>query len=331
MEHFVRTVMAPVDAKEDEIIPEEKQKKDSEEVKISEDLNPSNGCVSAVDQRAALWALGQIGSSGTGFKLLSTFDSKIVKYISDMALTCPTLSLKGTCFYIMGLLSRNELGRESLRKLGWRTSPNVDVGIVIPKDTTKFFTVDYNSYKGSWPHDPENTFGLEHVPLKNASLPQTTLKKDYSNADSVILGHLSNLCNSVTIKPSLNELRRLRKEPRARRFFKSTEMLYKVFKMVSTYDFQLDARRCIFNDLFNISNVKKEDLKIFDKPLNVDDSKLKRPQLYHRQTSSQSSRRSKLTPKKLTTTKSIPEKKAIRPKMRLVGFANDNAADHDDT
>jgi rapamycin-insensitive companion of mTOR len=64
---------------------------------------------SSIQKRAALWALGQVGSSALGFNLLASSD--IVEHISGQAKRCHTLSMRGTCFYILGLLSRTELAR----------------------------------------------------------------------------------------------------------------------------------------------------------------------------------------------------------------------------
>lgn len=71
---------------------------------------------SSIQKRAALWALGQIGSSPLGFNLLMETD--IVEYVSDQAKNCHTLSMRGTCFYILGLLSRSEKARHRLANLG---------------------------------------------------------------------------------------------------------------------------------------------------------------------------------------------------------------------
>jgi len=221
---------------------------------------------SALKIRTALWAVGQIGSSETGFRLLQEQKEDVIGMISDMALECPTLSMRGTCFYIMGLLSRTPSARTMLSRLGWRFSPNIDVGIVIPMDTRRFLSVKECGYHGSWAQDPANNFGLEYIPIKNAPLPQTTLKPDYSNCKQVILGHISNLCNNVTIKPSLSALRALRKDKKAKSYFTSAEMLYYTFRIVTSYNFQLEARRCLFDEVFNEVVVTKETLRVFDTP-----------------------------------------------------------------
>jgi len=229
--------------------------------------NESSSSVSPIQRRTALWAIGQIGSSPTGFKLLMEHESEIVKVISDMAMQCTTLSMRGTCFYIMGLLSRTQSARSVLYDMGWRFSPNQDVGIVIPKDTHSFLHVPKCEYKGSWPMNHHKDFGLSYVPIKNAPLPETTLRTDYSNCKQVILGYVSNLCNNVTIKASLNMLRILKKDKKARPLFSSSEVFFEVFKMIASYNFQLEARRCIFDELFNDVEATKTSLRVFDKPL----------------------------------------------------------------
>ena len=228
---------------------------------------PRPPTVGALQMRTALWAIGQIGSSETGFKLLKQHKFPVVNHISNMALNCRTLSMRGTCFYIMGLLSRTPSAREQLYDLGWRFSPNPDVGIVIPTDTRRFLGVRPGTFHGSWPQNSENKFGLEHVPVKNAPRPQTTYKPGGQNIPAVILGHISNLCNNVTIKASLHVLRSLRKDKSARHCFTSAKLFFEVFRMITAYNFQLEARRFVFDELFDEVKISEDTLRAFDQPL----------------------------------------------------------------
>mmetsp|Transcript_34075 Transcript_34075/g.82532 ORF Transcript_34075/g.82532 Transcript_34075/m.82532 type:complete len:242 (+) Transcript_34075:1750-2475(+) len=235
-----------------------------------------------------------------------------------MAMTCPTLSMRGTCFYIMGLLSRTPSARAMLYDLGWRFSPNVDVGIVIPKDTQRFLSVKPCRFEGSWALNKRNRFGLEYVPIKNAPLPQTSLKSDYSNCKEVILGHMANLCNNVTIKPSLNALRVLKKDQRTRSYFTSTEMLLHAFRLINSYNFQLEARRCIFDELFNEVEFSKETLKVFDEPLSKP-TVIRASGPIGKALSRKGSHKEKET-STIKNSKKSTSTVATKPKHRVVGF-----------
>ena len=60
-------------------------------------------------KRASLWALGHIGSTEAGFNLIQEAD--LLKEIILMAEGSETLSLRGTCIYILGLICNSPSGR----------------------------------------------------------------------------------------------------------------------------------------------------------------------------------------------------------------------------
>ncbi|XP_041667184.1 rapamycin-insensitive companion of mTOR-like isoform X2 [Cheilinus undulatus] len=67
--------------------------------------------------KAALWALGHIGSSTWGLNLLQ--DEGVIPDLVDLAHSCEVLSIRGTCLYILGLLSRTRRGCDLLKQQGW--------------------------------------------------------------------------------------------------------------------------------------------------------------------------------------------------------------------
>ncbi|KAM6975890.1 rapamycin-insensitive companion of mTOR-like [Tautogolabrus adspersus] len=67
--------------------------------------------------KAALWALGHIGSSSWGLNLLQ--EEGVIPDIVDLAHSCEVLSIRGTCLYVLGLLSRTRQGCDSLKQQGW--------------------------------------------------------------------------------------------------------------------------------------------------------------------------------------------------------------------
>jgi len=232
----------------------------------------------SIEKRAALWAVGQIGSSVYGWELLSETD--IVAYISEQAKTCQTLSMRGTCFYILGLLSRIDKGRDALSKLGWSFSPNASVAVVIPADVPAFLHIPVTPFAGSWAVDKQNNFGVKEVPCKpaegtappkpgpgeekkaDAKKPKTGDKMELLAEE--ILGHLSNLCNHVTQKNSLTDLRALHEEHRD--VFRSPSLFFETFKMLTSYTYRLPARRFILFDLFNHITFDASTMSMFDQP-----------------------------------------------------------------
>uniref|UniRef100_A0A673I8A9 Rapamycin-insensitive companion of mTOR-like n=1 Tax=Sinocyclocheilus rhinocerous TaxID=307959 RepID=A0A673I8A9_9TELE len=67
--------------------------------------------------KAALWALGNIGSSNWGLNLLQ--EENVISDIIVLAQHCEVLSIRGTCVYVLGVISRTRQGSDVLKALGW--------------------------------------------------------------------------------------------------------------------------------------------------------------------------------------------------------------------
>ncbi|KAM3599348.1 uncharacterized protein V6R79_004163 [Siganus canaliculatus] len=67
--------------------------------------------------KAALWALGHIGSSTWGLNLL--LEEGVIADIVDMAHNCEVLSIRGACLYVLGLISKTRQGCDTLKQQGW--------------------------------------------------------------------------------------------------------------------------------------------------------------------------------------------------------------------
>lgn len=63
-------------------------------------------------RRAALWAIGHIGSSENGIKLI--LEQELVQPLIKVAENSEYLSLRGTCIYIIGMLSNTTIGRQAI-------------------------------------------------------------------------------------------------------------------------------------------------------------------------------------------------------------------------
>uniref|UniRef100_G3PDI0 RPTOR independent companion of MTOR, complex 2 a n=1 Tax=Gasterosteus aculeatus TaxID=69293 RepID=G3PDI0_GASAC len=67
--------------------------------------------------KSALWALGNIGSSNWGLNLLQ--EENVVPDILALAQHCDVLSVRGTCVYVLGVISKTRQGCEVLKQYGW--------------------------------------------------------------------------------------------------------------------------------------------------------------------------------------------------------------------
>ncbi|XP_056274171.1 rapamycin-insensitive companion of mTOR-like isoform X2 [Pseudoliparis swirei] len=67
--------------------------------------------------KAALWALGNIGSSNWGLNLLQ--EENVIPDILTLAQHCDVLSVRGTCLYVLGVISKTRQGCQVLKQFGW--------------------------------------------------------------------------------------------------------------------------------------------------------------------------------------------------------------------
>ena len=135
----------------------------AEFLKTLEDSN-----VDAIKKRSALWALGHIGGSDYGFALLQ--ESNVIHKILDLSKSCSTISIRGTCFYVIGILSRSRKCRDFLASVNWESPNFTQLGISVPTDLSSFLTIKDCKFSGSWALDHKNYFG-SICPLNNLPTP----------------------------------------------------------------------------------------------------------------------------------------------------------------
>ncbi|XP_033125633.1 rapamycin-insensitive companion of mTOR-like [Anneissia japonica] len=76
-------------------------------------------CDGVLNLKASLWALGHIGSSNWGLKLLEK--EEIIPDVIRLAEECSVFSVRGTCFNVLGLLAKTKQGSDILSTLGWES------------------------------------------------------------------------------------------------------------------------------------------------------------------------------------------------------------------
>eukprot|EP01132_Coremiostelium_polycephalum_P001142 gene1142-1449_t len=162
-----------------------------------------------LDRRAAIFAIGQIGSSVPGFSFLEEYN--VIPLIVDLAENSSCLSIRGTCFYALGMISCIEKAGETFNQCGWESPSDLTSRILVPKDLKKssFLKISKYEYKGSWAGnciDPlPSNIGVND-PVK-----------------SEIIQFIGNLSSHITAESALKNLKRLKlKHPE---YFASGEML----------------------------------------------------------------------------------------------------------
>ncbi|KAI8823473.1 Rapamycin-insensitive companion of mTOR, N-term-domain-containing protein [Fimicolochytrium jonesii] len=185
--------------------------------------------------KGVLWAVGNIGSVKTGLPFLLEFD--VIRQIVELARTSPVITLRGTCYYVLGLIAKTAHGVEVLEDFGWETvlRPNGTFeGLCVPKSPSALLAVPTWDFKGAWPEytvDPQHAF-------------------DALDADEQgILTCIGNMSNHILANAASKALSKLRTD--SPNVFLSTSLYTRhVIPMLSIYHFRLSARRFI-HDLFD--------------------------------------------------------------------------------
>jgi len=197
----------------------------------------SSATVTPLVRRAALLALGHIGSSTTGFTFLE--ESKAVYQIVNICEACSCLSIRGTCYYVLGMISRIERSREILDQCGWESPAELLSCISVPKSihTNPFLKVPPYEYCGSGPVLEAAGEGLDDVGKE-------------------ILSYVGKLSNHITADSASRNLKRMRaKNPE---HFASAVIMHFVFQLMAGYKFRLGVRRFMY-DCFDAA-IFSEDL-----------------------------------------------------------------------
>ncbi|KAJ3178983.1 hypothetical protein HDU87_003252 [Geranomyces variabilis] len=222
--------------------------------------------------KGVLWAVGNIGAVPTGLPFL--LEEDLIQDIVEMATSCPYITLKGTCYYVLGLISKTAQGVEILDDLGWETvlPPGSSAGagklegLCIPKDPASFLKMPLWTYKGSW---PEYTVEPHSVPSPITSRARNpaagdhdandddaassdsdiaAMAADREEAEAEILKCISNMSNHILANAASKALSKFRTE--APHLFTSAPLYLVVLHMLAVYHFRLTARRFI-HELFD--------------------------------------------------------------------------------
>lgn len=149
-----------------------------------------------VKVKGCLWAVGNVGSMELGAPFLESCD--VVEQIIKIAQSHPVMSLRGTAFFVLGLISRSIHGLEILAENGWDSNTNIlghSLGLCIPTDLSQFFSLE------PW----------QHIPVTAIDLPdsQKTEKGDLWISPPPLPGHsrpsISSRSRSQSLLQSVQE------------------------------------------------------------------------------------------------------------------------------
>jgi hypothetical protein len=189
--------------------------------------------------KGCLWAVGNVGCMELGAPFLE--DSDVVENIVKIAESHEVMSLRGTAFFVLGLVSRSVHGLEILSEHGWdsnTTTMGVSLGLCIPQDLNKFL-----SYQ-PWKHEKVSDI----VMTASQRVAVFAAKIDDDIVNQRILELIIDLGNTVLQKRAMSELMHIK----AKRVpgFRQPALFKKVMTLLESHHFRLTVRRFVI-DLFD--------------------------------------------------------------------------------
>ncbi|SDA01470.1 BZ3500_MvSof-1268-A1-R1_Chr10-1g02698 [Microbotryum saponariae] len=182
--------------------------------------------------KAALWAVGHIGSTTGGLEFLD--GELVIPSIVEIAEDSPVYSMRGTAYFVLGLIASTLEGVEMLEEVGWEgvvTSLGGATSLCVPMDLANFV------------HTPTWT-------PPTASSPESLLLQAPSSPYEIeLLSALSNLSNHILATKASKTLARLKQKHRS--LFSDPGIFYRALEMLANSSYRLAIRRYIL-DLFDI-------------------------------------------------------------------------------
>ncbi|KAI0480624.1 Rapamycin-insensitive companion of mTOR, N-term-domain-containing protein [Xylariaceae sp. FL0804] len=198
--------------------------------------------------KGCLWAVGNVGSMELGAPFLESTD--VIEHIVRIAESHEVMSLRGTAFFVLGLISRSVHGLEILSEHGWEsnTTPlGISSGLCIPSNLSKFLSFQ------PWKHEIPTSIKLLDTQKTIAEPPPKEFKeKDETNQR--ILELMVELGNMVLYKKAKVELMQLRhkKVPG----FRQPELFRSVLSLLECHHYRLPDRHLVI-ELFDKSVLGK--------------------------------------------------------------------------
>ena len=95
--------------------------------------------------KGSLWAVGNVGSMELGAPFLEETD--VVQWIVKIATTSEVMTLRGTAFFVLGLISRSLHGMEILTEHGWSAATDHlgrSLGYCLPPSLDELLSVCFD-------------------------------------------------------------------------------------------------------------------------------------------------------------------------------------------
>ena len=192
--------------------------------------------------KGCLWAVGNVGSMELGAPFLEMTD--VIKYIVQIAEQSQVMTLRGTAFFVLGLVSRSLHGQEILAEYGWDGTVNVmgeSLGYVLPLDFHKLFSLQLFTSDAA-----------KNRMTTIRSQPDAVTDPDPTNAG--ILSSITKLGNTVLTNKALGELSAFKHKKAAG--FRSPGLFRKVMILLASHGYRVPQYRFVI-DLFDKAVLRK--------------------------------------------------------------------------
>jgi hypothetical protein len=145
--------------------------------------------------KGCLWAVANVGSMDLGAPFLENSD--VVRYIVRIAEESEVMTVRGTGFFALGLISRSVHGQEILTEFGWDGTVNMrgeSLGFCLPLDFGRLFKM-----KPWASEDPDGS-------IVRGDNQRTARSDDPNPAIARVLKCIAMLANTVLSKKAASEL-----------------------------------------------------------------------------------------------------------------------------
>lgn len=191
--------------------------------------------------KGSLWAVGNIGSMELGAPFIDETD--VVDWIVKIATTSQVMTMRGTAFFVLGLISRSLHGMEILAEHGWMAANDHlgrSLGYCLPPRLETLLSI-----RGS---EPAQRGDL--LPMRTKS--KKTLDDDPRRAR--VLALVKDLGNAVLTKKAAGDIYGMKAS--SPDLFTSVVLFRKVLQILESHNFRLPARKFIL-DTFDKSVLRR--------------------------------------------------------------------------
>lgn len=222
--------------------------------------------------KGCMWAVGNVGSMELGAPFLESSD--VVEQVVKIAQSHEVMSLRGTAFFVLGLISRSVHGLEILYENGWDANTNSmgrSLGFCLPVDITKFFSLTpWRSERVVNITLPESQkteqVAPPPMPTRPPLEPQEQLTDHSDEAvNQRVLELVVDLSNSVLFKRAMSELVQVKQLRRGG--FTSVRLFRQIMALLEYNHYRLPIRKVV-TELFHKSVLRRI---VFEEDANDED------------------------------------------------------------